>query len=98
MEHQAKLSPSFFASYSGKFNFLILLKFDMDTSFKPKALFIVLSLGIDSFHFHVAGNTLETAFSPDARVRDLWGIWSTDLSRMHLNVVVACTRRKPSPK
>jgi hypothetical protein len=61
----------------------------MDTSFKPKALFIVLSSGIDSFH--VAGNTFKTTFSSNARVQDLRDIWSTDLSRMHLKVAVACT-------
>jgi hypothetical protein len=61
----------------------------MDTSFKPKALFTVLSSGIDSFHFHVAGSTFETTFSPDAMVQDLWGIWFADLSKMHLHVAVA---------
>ena len=62
----------------------------MDTSFKPKELFIVLNLDIDSFHFHVVRSTFETTFSPNARIWDLWSIWSIDLSRMHLKVVIAC--------
>jgi hypothetical protein len=91
VEQRAKFSLVFFASYSGKFNFLILFKFDTETSFKPKVLFTVLSSRMDYFHFHGAGSTFETTFLPNTRVWDLWGIWSVDLSRMHRKVAVACT-------
>ena len=79
------------ASYSNKFNFLILLKFDVETSCKPKALCTMLSFGMDSFHFHVACSTFEITFSPIGRIWDLWGIWSVDLSRMHCKVAIAYT-------
>jgi hypothetical protein len=84
-----KLSLGFLASYSGKLNFQILLKFDNDKSFKPKLLLTVLSSKMDSFHFHVASSTFETIFLPDVRVWDLWGIWCVVLSRMHLKVAIA---------
>jgi hypothetical protein len=62
------LSPGFLALYSEKFNFLILLKFDKDTSFNLKGLLFVLSSIIDSFYFRLVGSTLETSFSPDGRI------------------------------
>jgi hypothetical protein len=45
---------------------------------------------MDSFHFHVVENTFETTFLLDARVQDLWIIWSANLSRLHRKVTVAC--------
>jgi hypothetical protein len=74
VEQWAKLSLGFLASYSEKFNFLILLKFDEDTSFNLKVLLIELISEIKSFYFHVVGSTLKTTFSLDAKVQILCGI------------------------
>jgi hypothetical protein len=60
-----------------------------DASFSSKALLTILISRMDSFHFRIVGSTFETTFLPHARVWVLWGIWSADLLRMHLNVVVA---------
>jgi hypothetical protein len=59
--------------------------------FQFKGALTVLSSKMDSFHFQVVGSTFETTFFPYTMVRILWGIWSSDLSKMHLKAAIACT-------
>jgi hypothetical protein len=43
-----------------------------------------------SFHLKEDGNVFVTTDSPVGNVVDLCGIWSADLSNMHLKIAIAC--------
>jgi hypothetical protein len=91
--HRSKLYPFYFFSYFGNEVFTILFKPNWEMDFNSKHSFIDFNASKVPFHLKDECKVLVTTTSLIGNVVDLWGIWSTDFSKKHLRVAMACNVR-----
>ena len=68
------MSSGFFVEYSENEFFRMRLNPDWETVARPIDVFAALSWGSVSFHLNEGGNCIDTTFSLEFNVVDLWGI------------------------
>ena len=88
--HQSKLYLFCFFSYFRNEVFTILFKPNWKTDFNSKHSFIDFNVSKLPFYLKDKCKVLVTTTSLISNVVNLWGIWSTDFSKKHFRVAIAC--------